>query len=74
MLGPISGPSVGIKMVAIWVQVVPSGKVCFLHKLSFVKCSAGAVSLMRKASEMLFELGDWNHLLVLSRVRVFVLP
>ena len=69
----VGSASVWIKVVAIWMKIVPSCDISSLYKLSFVICSIGAIGFMRETHRMFVEGCNWHHFFVLSRIRIFVL-
>lgn len=73
MVLAVSCSSVGVEVVSIWVEVVPSGQVCGFHEFALVEGAVRAVGFVWETHWMLIEFGNWHHLLVISRMREVIL-
>ena len=69
----VSSASIRIKIVSVWVHVVPSSNVSFLHHLSLVVGFIGTICFVREAHWVLVESCYWHHFVVSTMVGVFVL-
>ena len=69
----VSSAPIRIKIVSIWVQVVPGSKVSLLHHLSLVVRSIGTICFVREAHWVFIECCNWHHFVMSTVVRVLVL-
>jgi hypothetical protein len=70
---PISSVSVGIKVVAVWVKIVPCGKRSRISELSFKEGTMRAVSFVRHSHRMLVESSDGHHFIEVTMIWKMIL-